>query len=163
YERSSGYGNGVTTFVTDQNEYPAPFKSNFSQNNMRGGLRFEMNRYHATIEQGGTTFRDDQSVFQSPGANNPGNRQTPYLGSTWAFSGRSQAYGVRGDSVYTKALGTAQPANWISLYFQYLYARPRNDTNYQQFDTGNFLLQSQALFFTSQQYLLNSAAKLPHQ
>jgi hypothetical protein len=163
YDRSSGYGNGVTTFVADQNEYAAPLRSNFSQNNMRGGLRLEMNRYHATIEQGGTTFRDDQSVFQATGANNPGNRQTSYLGNSLFLSGVSQAYGVRGDSVYTKAIGTAQPAEWLSLYLQYLYARPRSETNYQQSDAGNFILQSQALFFTSQQYLLNSAAKLPHQ
>src|SRR4051794_19361745 len=77
YDRASGYGNGVTTFVSDQNEYPVPFRSNFSQNNMHGGVRIELNRYHVTVEQGGTTFRDDQSLFQSPGGNNPGNRETP--------------------------------------------------------------------------------------
>src|SRR5436190_13945395 len=66
YERASGYGQGVTTFVSDQNEYPVPLRSNFSQNNMRGGVRLEFTRYHATIEQGGTTFRDDQELFQSP-------------------------------------------------------------------------------------------------
>src|SRR3954454_9915706 len=58
YDRASGYGTGVTTFVSDQNEYPVPFRSNFSQNNMHGGVRIELNRYHVTVEQGGTTFRD---------------------------------------------------------------------------------------------------------
>ena len=87
----------------------------------------------------------------------------PYLGSTLLLNGLSQAYGVRGDSIYTKATGTAQPASWLSLYGQYLYARPRNETNYQQLNSGNFVLQSQVLAFTSQQYLLNSAAKVPHQ
>lgn len=163
YDRASGYGDGVTTFVSDQNEYPAPFRSNFSQNNMRGGLRVELNRYHATVEQGGTTFRDDEALFQSPGAANPGNRGTPYLGNVLSLNGLSQAYGVRGNGVYTKVMGTGQPAAWLSLYGQYLYARPENDTNYQQFNTGNFALQSQALLFTSQQYLLSSSAKVPHQ
>ena len=45
----------------------------------------------------------------------------------------------------------------------YLYARPQNETNYQQFNTGTFILQSQALAFNSQQYLLSSAAKMPHE
>ena len=162
YDRASGYGSGVTTFVSDLNEYPVPFKSNSSQNNMRAGLRLEMNRYHATIEQGGTTFRDDQALFQSAGAPNPGHRDTPYLGTVLSLNGLSQAYGVRGDSIYTKAMGTGEPAAWVSLYGQYLYARPRNETNYQQFNTGNFILQSQALLYTSQQYFLNSAAKVPH-
>jgi len=163
YDRASGYGNGVTTFVSDQNEYPVPTRSNFSQNNMRGGIRIERNRYHATIEQGGATFRDDQALFQPVGASNLGNRETPFLGNTLSLKGLSQASGVRGDSVYTKVMGTAQPWDWLSLYGQYLYARPQNDTNYQQSNTGNFILQSQALVFTSQQYLLSSAAKVPHQ
>src|SRR4029450_9358428 len=71
--------------------------------------------------------------------------------------------GVRGHSIYTKVMGTGQPMTWLSLYGQYLYARPENETNYQPFNTGNFVLQSQALAFTSQQYLLSSAAKVPHQ
>src|SRR5262249_12072932 len=115
YDRSSGYGDGVTTFVSDQNEYPVPFRSNFSQNNMRGGVRFERNRYHVTIEQGGTTFRDDQTLFQSPGMSNPGNRETPFGANTLTLTGLSQAYGVRGDSIYTKVLSTAEPASWLSL------------------------------------------------
>lgn len=163
YERASGYGNGVTTFVSDQNEYPVPYNSNFSQNNLRGGIRIELNRYHATLEQGGTTFRDDQALFQSQGAINPGNRNTLYLGRSLSLNGLSQAYGVRGDSIYTKVMGTGQPASWMSIYGQYLYARPQNETNYQQFNTGNFALSSQALFFTSQQYLLSSVSKIPHQ
>jgi hypothetical protein len=163
YERASGYGQGVTTFVSDQNEYPVPLQSNFSQNNMRGGIRLELTRYHVTIEQGGTTFRDDQALFQSAGAANPGNRATPVFGTSLSLNGLSQAYGVRGDSIYTKVMGTGQPATWLSIYGQYLYARPKNETNYQQFNAGNFILQSEALAFSSQQYLLSSAAKVPHQ
>lgn len=34
--------------------------------------------------------------------------------------------------------------------------------NYNQFNNGNFLLQSQVLFYTSQEYLVSAAAKLPH-
>lgn len=163
YERASGYGGGMSTFVSDQNEYPVPFRTNFSQNNMRGGFRVEMNRYHVAVEQGGTTFRDDEALLQSPAAGNSGNRDTPYLESTLVLNGLSQAYGVRGDSIYTKATGTAQPTGWLSLYGQYLYARPRNETNYQQFNSGNFVLQSQAAAFSSQQYFLSSAGKVPHQ
>lgn len=163
YDRASGYGNGVTTFVSDQNEYPVPDRSNFSQNNFRGGVRIEMPRYHATVEQGGTSFRDDQYLYQAAGGSNPGNRPNRYLNQDLYLTSLSQALGVRGDSIYTKALGTAQPKDWLALYGQFLYARPRNETTYQQFNTGNFVLPGQALFFSSQQYLLNSASKVPHQ
>jgi len=163
YDRASGYGGGVATFVSDQNEYPVPFNSNYFQNNMRAGLRIERNRYHVTLEQGGTTFHADQSLFQPQGGSNYGNRTTPYLGNTLFLNGLSQAYGVQGHSVYTKVMGTGQPAAWLAIYGQYLYARPRDETNYQQFNSGNFVLLSPALVFTSQQYFLSSAAKVPHQ
>ena len=104
YDRASGYGDGVSPFVSDQNEYPVPYRSDFSQNNIRGGLRIEMSKYHLTIEQGGATFRDDQSMFQSAGTNNPGNRGTPYFGNTLYLNSLSQAARVDGHSVYTKAL-----------------------------------------------------------
>jgi len=163
YDRSSTYGNGVTPFVSDQNEYAVPLRTNVFNNNMRGGVRVELSRYHLTVEQGGTTFRDDQTLFQSPGSNNPGNRDGLYLGTRLSLNGLSQTSTVRGSSVYTKVLGTAQPTDWLALYGQYLYTWPQTDTNYQQANSGNFVLQSQALFFTSQHFLLTSTAQAPHQ
>ena len=163
YERSSGYGRGVSTFVSNGNEYAVPALINYSLNNFRGGVRLELRRAHVTLEQGGTTFRDDQSLFQDPGIPNPGNRTTPYLGQSLFLNGLSQAYGVRGDSIYSKVLATAEPATWIHLYGQFLYSRPENETTYQQFNTGNFAPSNQAVFVTSQQFLLSSAARSPHQ
>jgi hypothetical protein len=163
YERSSGYGRGVSTFVASANEYAVPTIINYSLNNFRGGVRLELRRAHLTLEQGGTTFRDDQSLFQDSGVPNPGNRTAPYLGQTLFLSGLSQAYGVRGDGIYSKILATAEPVSWIHLYGQFLYSRPENETTYQQFNTGNFAPMNQAAFLTSQRFLLSSAARSPHQ
>jgi hypothetical protein len=148
YDRASGYGNGVTTFVSGLNAYPVPFQSNYFQNNMRAGIRLEQVRYRATVELGGTTFRDDQAMYQS--------------GTPLPLTSLSQAYGVRGDSVYVKFIGTAEPASWVTLSGEYLYSQPKNDTNYQQFNTGNFMSISPFLAFTAQQYLVQSTAKVPH-
>lgn len=163
YERSSGYGRGVSTFVSNANEYAVPALINYSLNNFRGGVRLKLRRAHVTLEQGGTTFRDDQSLFQNPGIPNPGNQTIPYLGRTLFLNGLSQAYGVRGDSVHSKVLATAGPAPWIHLYGQFLYSRPENDTTHQQFNTGAFVPSNQTAFVTSQQFLLSSAARSPHQ
>lgn len=57
YERSSGYGRGVTTFVSDANEYAVPNRIRDSNDTYRGGLRFEFARFHATGEVGGSTLR----------------------------------------------------------------------------------------------------------
>ena len=80
YDRDSGSGTGATTFVTDGNEFPVPNTLRDQTNLYRGGVRFELRRFHATLEQGGTTFKDDQSVFQNPGSLNFGNVATPVFG-----------------------------------------------------------------------------------
>ena len=45
------------------------------------GVRIERRRFHVTLEQGGTTFKDDQSLFQPPGTN-LGNVHAPIFGQT---------------------------------------------------------------------------------
>jgi hypothetical protein len=56
YDRDSGDGTGATTFVTNGNEFPVPNTLRDQTNLYRGGVRFELRRFHATLEQGGTTF-----------------------------------------------------------------------------------------------------------
>jgi hypothetical protein len=164
YDRNSESGNGITTFVTDANEYPLPQRIHDSAGNYRGGIRFELPRFHVTLEQGGTTFRDDQQVFTSSSARNSGNNNNnvPVFGQTLFLTNLQQAYGIRGTSTYSKGLFTASPVSWSDLYGQFLYSQPSSDVSYQQFDTGNFVALSQALVFTGQQYLVSAASTLPH-
>ena len=162
YDRDSGDGTGATTFVSDSNEFPVPNTLRDQTSLYRGGVRFELRRFHATLEQGGTTFKDDQSVFQNPGATNFGNVATPVFGQKTDLTNLLAAYGVRGTSIYSKGLFTAEAASWLDLYGQFLYSQPDTNVNYQQTAAGNLLLQSQLLFYTSQQYLVSAAAKMPH-
>lgn len=162
YDRDSSSGTGATTFVSDTNEFPVPNTLRDQTNLYRGGVRFELRRFHMTLEQGGTTFKNDQNVFQSPGSANFGNVATPIFGQTTDLTSLLAAYGVRGTSIYSKALLTAEVTPWLDLYGQFLYSQPDTNVHYQQADTGNLLLQSQLLFYTSQQYLVSAAAKLPH-
>jgi hypothetical protein len=162
YDRNSGSGNGITTFVTDGNEYPLPDRIRDSTSSYRGGIRLDLRRFHVTLEQGRTTFRDDQQVFTSSGARNPGNNNVPVFGQTLFLTSLQQAYGIRGSSIYSKVLFTASPASWADVYGQFLYSQPKDDVHYQQFDTGNFAVLSQALLYTGQQYLLSAQANLPH-
>jgi hypothetical protein len=164
FDRDSGSGAGVTTFVTDANTFPAPNTLHDTTNLYRGGVRIERRKFHVTLEEGGTTFSDAQSVYQAatPGSTNFGNVTTPIFGQTTQLSSLLANYGVRGTSIYSKALVTASVASWLDFYGQFLYSEPNTNVHYQQADTGNFLIQSQLLFYTSQQYLVSTAAKLPH-
>jgi hypothetical protein len=162
YDHDSGTGRGATTFVSDANEYAVPNTLRDRTNLYRGGVRIELRRFHVTLEEGGTTFRDDQSVFTASSATNFGNVSTPFFGQRLSLSSLLASYGIRGHSTYSKALFTANATSWLDLYGQFLFSQPESDVNYRQSDTGNFVVLSKVLFYNSQQYLLSSAAKLPH-
>ena len=162
FEHDAGSGTGVTAFVSGGNEYPVPNRLHEGTSLYRGGARLELRRFHATLEEGGTTFRDDQSVYQSAGSINFGNVLTPVLGHKLDLTSLLASYGIRGTSAYSKGLFTASAASWLDLYGQFLYSQPDSDVHYQEAATGSFYLQSQLLFYSSQQYLLSASAKLPH-
>ena len=60
---------------------------------------------------------------------------------------------MRGDSIYTKALFTANPFSWLDFYGQFLYSQPETNVNYNQLDTGSLVLLSSLLFYTGEQEL----------
>ena len=127
----------------------------------RAGVHFELRRLHATLEQGGTTFKDDQSLYQNGGVN-LGDVSAPVFGQTLSLTNLLAAYGIRGTSIYSKALLTASATTWLDLYGQFLYSQPDSTVNYQQTAAGNLFQQNQLLFYNSQQFLLSAEAKMPH-
>jgi hypothetical protein len=162
YDRDANSGSGVMAFVATGNEYAVPTSLRDRTNLYRGGVRFEFKRFHATLEDGGTTFKSDQSLYQSPGAANPGNLNTPIFGQTLDLTSLAAAYGITGSSTYTKALFSSNAFSWMDVYGQLLFSQPSSNVNYHENATGNFYLPSQILFYQSEQYLVSAAAKLPH-
>ena len=160
YGRDSGQGTGITTFVSDVNQYPVADRMFDKTDNYRGGVRLEFNRFHVTLEQGGTTLRDDQQAYDS--TLNAGNNYQPYFGRTLDLTNLAQAYGIRGDSIYTKGLFTANPFSWVDVSGQFLYSRPETNVNYTQFNAGSLVLQRSILFYTGEQALGFAEGKQPH-
>jgi hypothetical protein len=160
YGRDSGEGTGITTFVSDDNAYPVADHTFDKTDNYRGGVRLEFNRFHATLEQGGTTLRDDQQAYDS--TLNYGNNYEPYFGQTLDLTNLAQAYGIRGSSIYSKGLFTANFFSWLDVSGQFLYSLPDTNVNYTQFDTGSLVLQEAILFYTGEQALGFAAGKQPH-
>ncbi len=161
FDRNSGYGHGIDTWVQDSNdEFAVPTLLRDSTNNYRGGIRIECQCLHVTLEVGGTTFKDDDQASFS--GTNYGDRTTPLLGQTLLLTSLQQAYGIRGSSIYTKAMATASPFSWLNLYGQFLFSEPRIDVHYTDLATGNFALLSELLFYSGQQNLGTGAANQPH-
>jgi hypothetical protein len=161
YERNSQRGGGIDSFVNGPtNQYPVPLNMRDETNNYRGGLRVEYNRFHITLEQGGTTFADDDQSTAS--GTNFGDNPTPFLGQTLQLTNLEQVYGIRGHSVYTRGLLTAHAASWIDIYGQFLYSIPKIDVNFNEGATGNLLQLTSLLFYTGEQTIGTGAANQPH-
>ncbi len=160
YGRDSGEGTGITTFESDLNSYPVADHMFDKTDNFRGGVRLELNRFHATLEQGGTTLRDDQQAYDS--TVNYGNSYVPYFGQTLDLTNLAEAYGIRGSSIYSKGLFTASPFAWLDVSGQFLYSLPNTNVNYTQSDAGNLVEQQAILFYTAEQALGFATGKQPH-
>ena len=162
FDHDSGSGTGATTFVTDTNriscsEHPGGSDQPLSRRRSPGVAPVSR---HARARR--DHLQERSNIFQSPGPNNFGNVLTPSFGQTTDLTDLLAAYGVRGTSIYSKALFTANATSWMDVYGQFLYSQPDTTVSYRQSDTGNLFLQNQVLFYTSQQYLVSAAAKLPH-
>jgi hypothetical protein len=162
YEHNADNGTGIATYVADGNEYPVNNLVRNSTENYRGGVRIELAHFHARLEQGGTTFKDDEQLNSGAPGVNYGNFYSPILGQTLDLTSLSEAYGVRGHSVYTDASFSANPVSWADIYGTFLYSEPVSNVNFQGLFTGNEILLSEVLFYTGEQSLISSIAKMPH-
>lgn len=160
FDRNTQFGRGVTVFHQDINEYPVASLYSDQTNNYRGGVRMEMGHYHLTLEQGGTTFKDDQGA--SDNLPNPGNRTNAFLGTTLALTSMSELYRVRGDSIYTKGLLAVNPYSWMSVTGEFVYALPHTDVQYDAASSGTFYLQRILQFYSTGRDVLTGDANMPH-
>lgn len=160
YDLNSQYGRGITTFFPGQNNYPVATLYSDATNTFRGGVDFNFSRFHANIEEGGTTFKDDQGVSEN--VRNLGDATTPFLGQTLFLSGLNEAYRIRGDSTYTKASFGASPVSWATISGLFVYAKPRVDVNYAESSTGNFYYSALAQFYNTGRDVISGTAEMPH-
>lgn len=161
YSRNGGRGQGTTNITFDSNEYTVPDRIDDHTNLFRAGVRLEMSRYHLTLEQGATTFEDNQLVF-SGASPNPGNVTTPILGQRLQLTSGQLAYGVTGGAVFTKVLFTANPVSWADLYGQFLYSQPHTDTHFTANASGNFVDFTTVSFYNGLADVLDARARQPH-
>lgn len=161
YNRNTNGGLGIQDWVIGAtNNYPVPYTLWNSTNNYRGGVRLEFPRWHATLEQGGTTYReDDSSNFNGT---NYGDRLTPVGGVQNVLNTLTQDYGIRGNSIYSRALVTGNPKDWINLYGEFLYSQPKTTVKYSELSSGTFFDFATLLLYGGEFGLASGSAVQPH-
>lgn len=160
FDRNTQFGSGVTVFHTDQNDFPVASLYSDQTSAYHAGVRLELGRYHVTIEEGGTTFKDDQGA--SDNLPNSGNVPGMFLGEPLTLSQMQEQYRVRSNSTYTKVLGAANPYSWLSVTGQFVYSRPHADVRFLETSAGNFFLNDLFEFYSGNQDVLTGAANMPH-
>ena len=161
FDHNAGYGSGVETWVQDaNNEYAVPTLLSDSTENYRSGVRIEYSRFHLTLEEGGTTYKDNDQASDATLLG--GDNATPIFGQTLSLSSLQQAYGIRGHSIYSKVLFTSHLAPWIDVYGQFLYSEPKTDIHFSEVAAGNLLNVSQLLFYSGLTTMGTGTDNQPH-
>ena len=160
FSRDSTDGHGITTFVTGGNEYPVAETSHDTTLRFVGGVSLELNKVHATFEEGSTSFRDDSDTRNTQ--LNRGDRLTPIAGQQLNLSTLSELYRTRGDGYFTKGQATFTPYTWMDLSGQFLYSNPSTNSTYLANATGSFVDLATLVFYNSQTSGLTSLANQPH-
>jgi hypothetical protein len=161
FYRGQGFGRGVTTFVSDGNEFPVTSNFDDDVTSFRGGVRFKWSNYNLTVEQGRTTFGDEQQIFLQDGPI-AGNRRTPLLGQTLRLDNLVQQYDAESRGIFNRGVVQGRPWDWLNFSGQFLYSQPSVDVRYNHEAGGNLILFQQAAPYTSQLEDSLGSAKRPH-
>lgn len=161
YTRNWGEGRGVADYVTGSvNQYPVASTTYDKTDQFRGGVNLEFAKFHVTLEQGGTIYKDDQTL--SNGKNISGARTTPSLDQTAFLTNLIQAERVRGSSIFERAIATWTPFSWVDFSGSFLYSQPKDDVLYTQAATGNFPDPRTFQVLTSQSMYAAANSNQPH-
>lgn len=139
FYRADGFGRGVTTYVTDGNEFPVSTELDDALTTVRGGLRVHLGRYDVTVEHGRTDFSDDQDVFFRDPDPNTGNRRGQLLGRDLLLDELLQRYRADGRGQFSRAVLQGRPWERLSFTGQFLFSQPKLDVSHDLAASGSFL------------------------
>ena len=161
FSHASGFGNGITTFVVDGNEFPVATGLDDRMNTVRAGVRINLPDWSFTLEQGRTTFEDEQQVFFGAGGNR-GNRRTSFLGRTIVLDDLNQSYQAEGEGIFSRAVVQGRPWEVLTFTGQFLYSQPSVDVRYNHAANGDFVLSRALAAYTGQFEESLGDAQRPH-
>lgn len=160
FSSNSQDGRGISSFESLPDVFPVASLIRPSTNDYRAGINVDLGRGHLLIEEGGTTFKDDQ------GASNTVTNNGDLLGS---FSGQQLSldilglgYFVRGHSEYTRAQFSAVPVSWLTASADFNFEQPQTDTRFASSVSGTLYSEALASFFTNSQQMLTADTRMPH-
>jgi len=153
-------GRGVTTFVTNGDEFPVGTDFDNQLTSFRGGLKLNLSHWNLTLEQGGTDFADAQQLRYESGPAG-GNNRRPVLGNSVELERLDQRYDVDGGGSFSRAAFQARPSDKASFAGQFAYSRPHIDVRQSLSAAGLFVSPLLTQFSNFTENALGDATK-PH-
>lgn len=157
--RNSGLGFGVSPLVLDENSYAAASRIDNAYTVYRGGLRYERDSLHLTLEQGGAVFSDSSSLAND--LTNRGNREAPYFGSLLTLNRANRLYDLTGQQIYTSANLTVSPLSWLDFTGEFYFSQPKTNVRFNESAAGTILWLDTLRFVNGQQSLATGFASQP--
>ena len=145
FYRADGFGRGVTTYVSESDQYPVSTDLDDRLVSARGGVRIQaLDKLSLTFEGGRTDFADRQEVFYDGAEPQPGNR-----GSDNLFLDQfRQRYRADGAGTFTRAVLQAAPHERVRFSGQVLFSQPTIDVTQRLDAAGSFFSQTAFAPFT---------------
>jgi hypothetical protein len=160
FSSNSQDGRGITSFSSQINAYPVATLISSSTNNYRAGVNIDLGRGHLLLEEGGTTFKDDQG--ESNTQTNSGDLLTPFSAQQLNINDLGLGYFVRGHSYYTRANFAVIPTSWLTVSGDFNFEQPTTNTRFTSTVTGTLYDEALASFYTLGQDMLTADARMPH-
>lgn len=161
FYRADGFGLGTTTFITDGDQFPVGTELDDDLTSFRGGVKLNFSKYNFTLEQGATSFSDDQEIFYR-GSANQGNVSRTFFGRDIILNELLQRYRAEGDGLSSRGVVQGRPAKWLNFTGQFVYSKPTIDVTQQLDATGSFFSQTLIAPYTGQFEQNLADANRPH-
>jgi hypothetical protein len=123
-------------------------------------VRLKLSKYNFTLEQGRSTFNDQQEIFHEGSI--PGNRRTQLFDQTLALTELAQDYNAESSGIFNRGVLQGRPWSWLNFSGQFLYSQPEIHVTYDHEASGNFFLFREIAPFTNGLESSIGDAKRPH-
>lgn len=159
WSRNTWNGSGASSYYAEASEYAVPTAISDHTDTYRGGLQIQGQKYHATLEVGGTEFKDDQGLSNE--AANSGDLLTPFMGEVLTLNSLDALYRVRGHSIFTHGSFAANPVSWATLSGQFFYSNPSTNSTYTSTAAGDLFSFDAFSFYNLGQDMATANAEMP--
>ncbi len=147
FSRTTGFGPGFSTYSIPANEFLLDTFWQYSADEYRGGLEFDLPRLNLSVEQGYRFLRNDTGL--SLAGSRLGNNPTTFIGQPIVLDSVDRGYHEQSRVPVSRVLAKFTPFRQLRLTGRYIYSMTRADTELNEVDKGNIVSLENRLIYAA--------------